>query len=84
MILKQAAEQEACNKGQVEFGSPGEDGVEPVCGHLGLDEEEQRLREADDPSVHHVLRGAVARLAPRELLAAGAVVVVLDVLECGQ
>ena len=61
--------------------SPRQNGVEPIGGHFCLDEEEQRLGEADDPPVHDVLRGAVTGLAPGELVTAGAVVVVLDVLE---
>ncbi len=60
---------------------PGQNSVEPVGRHLGLDEEEQRLGEADDPAIHDVLRGAVARLAPREPSARRVVVVIVDVLK---
>ena len=61
---------------------PGKDSVEPVRSHFCLDEEKERLREADDPAVHHVVRRSVrCRLVPAELLVRRIFVVVFDVLQ---
>ena len=50
-----------------ELDQPGDDGVEPVPGHLLGHEGQERLGEGDNPPVLDIVRPPIALLCPDEL-----------------